>query len=851
MTRILFYCLPISLWMFVACSKPIPTSPFSNLKVKWVVFSNQEKETPECHAGLWFINEGTDSIKADNWDFYFNHSPRKVRKTSGAGELTQISGDFYKLEPKEDFIILPGDSLLIEYYTAAWLIKESDGPRGAYVYFSDGQAAMPIPVKTSYFWQSNDALTRHKADSASLPTPKYLFERNRMLEDMAPPIKNTFTGFNVLGDKASIHYEKGLENEANYLKKTLGYFSSSTIELKEFKKIKNSDDFGTINLTFHNFLTHKEGYQFTYDNRYILVAGNSPQGIFYGIQDLLRTLSGDSLHLEENGFSHIDFPRFEYRGLHLDVARNFHKVKTVKKLMDAMAFYRLNVLHLHLTEDEGWRLEIPGLPELTEVGGQRKHGGKDDNVLHPSYGSGPFKESDWGSGFYSREEYIDLLKYAKSLHIKVIPEINFPGHARAAIKAMNARHERLMAEGKKEAAEKYWLIDPDDQSKYLSAQHYTDNISCVCKESVFDFYDKVLDEVASMYAEAGASLDIVHTGGDEVPAGAWEGSPICQEFLKSHPEIKEFKDLEKYFHRRLAQNFAERGYQLAGWEEIAMNKDGSVNPEFVEDQFLCYVWNTLWGATDLGNRLVNSGYPVILCNVTNLYFDLAYNGDPEEAGLYWGGYVDTRDAFSMMPLNVFASTRRDNMDKLIDYSPRVDGIYSNMEKLQLNKKDSIKGIQAQLWSETIEGPEMLEHYALPKLIGMAEVAWNNRLENQEGVFNAYEIRMKKWKYLAARIGTEDLPILDKLSGGYLYRIPPPGAMIKDGILHANVEFPGLKIFYTIKGSKEVKEYTKPVSVNGEINIWTENSQGRKSKIWNIGPRVSSQKSIFPKLTFEE
>ncbi|HRN56495.1 MAG TPA: family 20 glycosylhydrolase, partial [Agriterribacter sp.] len=150
-----------------------------------------------------------------------------------------------------------------------------------------------------------------------------------------------------------------------------------------------------------------------------------------------------------------DAPRFGFRSVHLDVSRNFQEKETIFRVLDVMAQYKLNHFLLYTSEDEGWRVEIPGLPELTEVGAQRAHVSSIDAPgLHPAYGSGPFAydKGHYGSGFYTRKDFIEILEYAKKRHIKVIPELNFPGHARAAIKSMEARYQRLMKEGKEEEA---------------------------------------------------------------------------------------------------------------------------------------------------------------------------------------------------------------------------------------------------------------------------------------------------------------------------------------------------------------------------------------------------------------
>ena len=283
--------------------------------------------------------------------------------------------------------------------------------------------------------------------------------------------------------------------------------------------------------------------------------------------------------------------------------------------------------------------------------------------------------------FLTRDDFVELLKYAARHHVEVIPEINFPGHTRAAIFAMEARYERLMAEGEKAGAERYRLADPQDRSVYNSAQNFNDNISCVCKEAPFLFYEKVVDELIEMYKDAGLELRVIHTGGDEVPANAWTESPVCQEFLKAHPEIDGPQMLQAYFTGRLLELLGERGLIMAGWEEIALikNDEGkwAPNPEFAGKGMLPFVWNSLGNSLDLGNRVANAGYPVVLCNVDNFYMDLAYNHHPAEPGHYWGGFVNTRRTFTFAPFNVFNTTLTDRFRRPVDPSD-----FEEMESLE-------------------------------------------------------------------------------------------------------------------------------------------------------------------------
>ena len=197
----------------------------------------------------------------------------------------------------------------------------------------------------------------------------------------------------------------------------------------------------------------------------------------------------------------VDAPRFRYRGLHLDVARNFQSKQTVEKLLDLMAFYKLNRLHLHLTDDEGWRIEIKQLPELTSVGGRRGHSLDETANLIPSQGSGPTPDSKSspGTGYYSQGDFVEILRFAQQRHIMVIPEIDLPGHARAAVKSMEARRHKLRAQGQTDEADAFLLQDPNDKSKYESVQLWRDNIVDVGRENTYRFLKVVVNEFRDIY----------------------------------------------------------------------------------------------------------------------------------------------------------------------------------------------------------------------------------------------------------------------------------------------------------------------------------------------------------------
>jgi hexosaminidase len=482
------------------------------------------------------------------------------------------------------------------------------------------------------------------------------------------------------------------------------------------------------------------------------------------------------------------------------------------------------------------------LPELTEVGAFRGHTLDDQNFLHPSYGSGPEPDpsSGYGTGTYTVEDYASILKYAQARHIEVIPEFDFPGHARAAIKAMEARYRKFMGAGDERRATEYLLSDPDDRSEYHSAQSFNDNVICVCRESVYRFMETIIDEVVEIHKEAQVPLTTIHIGGDEVPKGAWLQSPICQDFQERKEMIGGASGLMDYFLARMGGLLGERGLKLSGWEEITLERDDHgdyrVKAPIESPGYRVYIWdNFTKGNQDIGYKIANAGYPVILCSVTNYYFELAYNKDPKEPGEYWGGFVDTRKAFEYIPYEVFKSIRKTPLGRT--YDPEVD--FQDMVKLNPEAKDLILGLQGCLWSESIFGPQSLEYFSLPKLLGLAERAWSRQPSwaTMADVGLRDKALEADWNIFANALGQRELPRLDYLSGGFSYRLPPPGIKIGDGKLYANTQFPGLSIRYTIDGSDpdiDSKAYISPVQVDGKVAACTFSATGRASRSVLIG-----------------
>ncbi|HEY8783521.1 MAG TPA: family 20 glycosylhydrolase [Mucilaginibacter sp.] len=809
--RYYFIVILLASAFFKVAAKTIePTFNAHDLSITWEALQNDAPNRGQSLNAITITNDGKNTFPATGWKMYFN-SARLVASATVTGNATIsfVNGDLFSLTPTNTFTeIKPGESVVIKFIDEEPVVTLTDGPEGFYVVWDEQPDK---GYNTGAF-----TIKPFKPNYVGLVTPAIIYDQNKNIKDIPEeqltkvfptPVSYKETG-GVFSLDERIVMGYSIDNKFEQEGKNLRTFLNSFFDGK-YKPSPKSINLNVIQIIPDGNLKEEE-YELSVAPHGITINASTPIGAFYAIQSL-KTLIPPSAYAHTQKEIQIpcveikDEPRFPYRAFMLDVGRNFQPKSEVFRVLDVMALYKLNVFHLHLTEDEGWRLQIPSLPELTEVGSKRGHTLDAKHFLPPSHGSGGEVENKTGTGFYTKADFIEILKYADKLHIMVVPEIESPGHARAAIKSMNARYDRLMAEGKKAEAERYLLYDPNDKSQYSSNQYWTDNIIDVSLPSTYNFIETVINDIVSMYKEAGAPLKTINFGGDEVPAHVWEKSPAYSALKANHPEIQSTADLWYYFYGRVNKLVKAKGLYLSGWEEMALRKtalDGKPfyvpNPDFMPEHLQAEVWNNSLGDgnEDLAYKLANAGYKTVLTCVSNLYFDMANYKSFDEPGYYWGAFVDIDKPFSFIPYDYFKNSKVDKNGLPINRD-----IFIGKQRLTDYGKTNILGLQSAVWGENIKSTSRLEYMLLPRLLGFAERAWSKDPDwaTEPNAAKSDSLYQVAWVNFLNVLGKRELPRLSYYNGGYKYRVPKPGLVLQDGKYAANIQFPGLTIRYTTDG----------------------------------------------------
>lgn len=417
---------------------------------------------------------------------------------------------------------------------------------------------------------------------------------------------------------------------------------------------------GQSDILFRNNPTLDEGaYQLSVSSSGIRLEAASSVGFVHASATLLQLIqTGGDASLVVPHVKISDSPRFKYRGMMLDCARHFHPVERVKRLINQLAHYKFNTFHWHLTDDEGWRIEIKAFPQLTEIGAYRGHG----TPLEPQYSH---LSSVYG-GFYSQDQIREVVAFAQERGINVIPEIDIPGHCRAAIKSLPEL-----------------LQDPEDTSPYRSIQHYNDNILSPALPGTYEFLDKVLEEVAELFPSTW-----VHIGADEVPEGVWIESPACQKLMAEHG-YQTAKELQGHLLRYAEQKLRTLGKRMVGWEEAQHGNK-------VSKDTVIYSWLSEEAALNCAKQ----GFDVILQPGQSTYLDMTQDYAPEEPGVDWAAVIPLENAYRYEPLADV---------------PDSDPI-----------RKRILGIQCALWSEIILTQPRMDYMVFPRITAMAEACWTEK-----------------------------------------------------------------------------------------------------------------------------
>lgn len=775
------------------------------------------------------INNSTKMNFDSIWSLHWNQQSAVIDNDSLPPNLKYqyVAGQSYNiLSFGKGFTLNTGESVSVDLKQSGVVKRKSDLPVGGFVVI-DNQF---IDVKFINLWQNAMGIERLDIPSSVDRYNNYLSSTvNKSELDLIVPTPNTIEllgGELPLKSKYSINIDESLNLDSNLIVSLLD-------EVTEID-IKENDSINDIYVNYVDDL-NEESYILNINQDEILISASDRAGALYAIQSLKQIFLVSKL--ENTPIKNLivnDSPRFSYRGMLLDISRNFYGPEKIKQIIDYLSFFKINHLDFRITDDEGWRLEIPGLEELTEVGSKRAYTKDEFENLIPMYGSGPDTDSS-GSGYLSRVEFIDILKYANQRNITIIPQISFPSHARSAIISMNARYQKYMKLGNIVEAEKYLLIDPEDKSEYYSAQGFNDNIACICRESAYTFYDKVIDEVYLMYKDAGVKFQKFGVGADELPYGAWQKSPICDKFMDEKSITGDYNALYEMMQRRVYNKLSSYDLTMTGWDDILLKlteknqSETKIKDFFKDDDILLYVWKNDWGQgrQDMIYKYANLGYKTIMSNSSAFYFDMVDDRDFDNIGLSWSGYADYKDIWTVDVYDIFNDSygvEKNNISQ--DY-------INSSEKLNPENRENIIGIQSQIWSETIKSEDILDYMFMPNIIVFSQKAWSNDPKwmtiSDQGLRR--KTLQKEWNNFANNIGQRLLPIVDNIFEGLKYDLPKPGGVIINDSLFANSAFPGLHIKYTLDGSipnSESTNYSSPFKINKDdvVHLRLFNKLGR-------------------------
>ena len=585
----------------------VTMSAQSPIAVNWQM--GQNNSVSNNYSSRFVIKNISKQPLDSNWEFFFNQFSRSVSLPDGCPvDINEVSTTYYRVKPNANYKALAaGDSLVIDVVMGGALVNKNYMPAGGHVVLN-GDMTKPIAVNINRSPLDKPGQWR---DHKAYPDGNYMYAYNEAINGFgdgytgndydifpAPKQVDIEDGFTQVGSLVSIKYGKWFQWGGYSRAKAL-----LTDELQKRGVYVSSGQKTVIELLLDKKLsTNGEYYTLRVHDGKISIHGVTQAALMNGVKTLMAALDHSKGHRLQNCFV-IDWPDFGYRGVMLDIARNFViNPADFKRTIDLLSYYKINTIQFHFTDDEAWRLEIPGFPELTQVAARRGATLDEKGYLAQIFdGNGnPDDLSQCGNGYFTRDEFIELLKYARAHGVRIIPEIETPGHARAAIVAMKSRAMN------NPTAEQFRLWDDKNESVFTSAQNYHDNVLNVASDDVYRFIDRVVAELEKMYKEAGLKLEIVHLGGDEVPNNAWAKSPDVQALMQREG-LKTQHEVSEYYIKRISQLLAARKIRIEGWQEVALDHKPEFNAVVAPRVAGVNAWSTVGSRSDVPYRLANDG----------------------------------------------------------------------------------------------------------------------------------------------------------------------------------------------------------------------------------------------------
>ena len=806
--RGLFSILFISIGFYTMAQETAPIS------VKWIMGENGIK--PNKYSGKYVFTNRSDEELGSNWSFYYNQFPRTMKINDDAPlSLMTVKKGYYYFTPNEKYKPLaPGDSIVIDILQNGKHPGVCFGPDGGHFAFHGGKA---IGIEFIRPTMNNPLQWAAKGQEyINYPDGNFVYAFN---ESINPSGKDIEIGaYDILPAPKEVKCSGSMVTVPGAVKvNASSELSIAASYLAEKAQLCGIEVDGNaafpVNLSIKKDESkNDEYYELKVSNKGIEIAGNSPAGTLNGVKTLVAALertNGKNILPEADI---CDYPDLRHRGMMLDISRNYTPYESVKDFIDILASYKINVFQFHFNDDEAWRIEMPSIPELTSFGSKKGMTHDEKDFLMQTYaGNGnPDDLTTSANGFITADEFVELIKYAHNRGIEIIPEIETPGHSRAVILSLKNRYNKYK-DIDPAKAEEFVVWDTKDTTNYISVQGYSDNVLNLAVPGTYRFVKRIIDELESMFNQAGVKLKTVHLGGDEVADGAWDNSPAIHEMMKKNGYTK-IRQIEEYYIDQITEYLEAKGIKAGAWQEAAMKHPADFDKKVAKRFYMINGWSTVGNKDTIPYYIANNGYPVILSNANNFYLDFMYSRHQDERGHNWGGVVNEFTSWEAQPFNIYRSARLTIDGKPIDLANAAKG------KPDIMKKENIVGIQAQLWAETIRGYSTVQSYVFPKIFGLVERAWNAYPSWGEDNCDSKLYLDERAKY-NMQIGKVELPLFAKY--GRNFHIGQPGIIVKDGMLLANKQYPDAVVRYTTDGSEPTAEspaWDKPVAVPSNAKL---------------------------------